>query len=162
VFGQLPKFQDGDFELFQSNAILRHLARQHGLYGVDNKEAALIDMANDGVEDLRFKYGTLIYKDYETGKEAFIKSLPTELKCFENILKKNNGGKNFLVGNKISFADYNLVDVLSNLEVLSPGCLEGTPVLKAYHDRVISRPKLKAFLESDAHKKLPINGNGKQ
>ncbi|KAJ8393305.1 hypothetical protein AAFF_G00062060 [Aldrovandia affinis] len=25
VFGQLPKFQDGDLVLFQSNAILRHL-----------------------------------------------------------------------------------------------------------------------------------------
>ncbi|GCC42337.1 hypothetical protein chiPu_0026340, partial [Chiloscyllium punctatum] len=62
----------------------------------------------------------------------------------------------------ISFADYNLVDILSNLEVLSPGCLKCTPVLKAYYDRVIARPKLKAYLESDAHKKLPINGNGKQ
>ncbi|XP_043542276.1 glutathione S-transferase P 1-like, partial [Chiloscyllium plagiosum] len=104
----------------------------------------------------------LVYLPQETGKDAFVKNLPTELKRFENILKKNNGGKGFLVGNQISYADYNLVDMLSNLEVLSPGCLKCTPVLKAYHDQVISRPKLKAFLESDAHKKLPINGNGKQ
>uniref|UniRef100_UPI00398E53D7 glutathione S-transferase P-like n=1 Tax=Pristiophorus japonicus TaxID=55135 RepID=UPI00398E53D7 len=64
VFGQLPKFQDGDFVLVQSNAILRHLGRKHGLYGKDDKEAALIDMVNDGVEDLRMKYVMLIYKDY--------------------------------------------------------------------------------------------------
>ncbi|XP_041029910.1 glutathione S-transferase P-like [Carcharodon carcharias] len=162
AFGQLPKFQDGDFVLVQSNTILRYLARQHNLYGKDMKEATLIDMVNDGAEDLRVKYAILIFKEYETGKDAFIKNIPAELKPFENILAKNNGGKDFLVGNKISYADYNLVDLLSNLEVLSPGCLNVTPLLKAYVDRVLSRPKLKAYLESDAHKKLPINGNGKQ
>jgi len=30
VFGQLPKFEDGGLALFQSNAILRHLGRNHG------------------------------------------------------------------------------------------------------------------------------------
>lgn len=35
-----------------------------GLYGKDQREAALVDMANDGVEDLRCKYVTLIYTNY--------------------------------------------------------------------------------------------------
>ena len=30
VFGQLPKLEDGDLVLFQSNAMLRHLGRSHG------------------------------------------------------------------------------------------------------------------------------------
>ncbi|GCB85365.1 hypothetical protein scyTo_0026058, partial [Scyliorhinus torazame] len=98
----------------------------------------------------------------DTGKEAFIKNLPSALKPFEQMLAKNNGGKDFLVGNKISFVDYNLVDLLSNFEVLSPGCLKTTPLLKAYVERVLARPKLKVYLESEAYKKLPINGNGKQ
>ncbi|XP_048450683.1 glutathione S-transferase P [Rhincodon typus] len=171
VFGQLPKFQDGSFELFQSNAILRHLARQHGLYGKDSTEAALIDMANDGVEDLRIKYAILIYKEYVSYsrprkflqvtsglsatrfRSAFIQPVPAKMRYTV---------PTECVSSCISYADYNLVDMLSNLEVLSPGCLNVTPVLKAYHDRVLSRPKLKAYLESDAHKKLPINGNGKQ
>uniref|UniRef100_A0A7N5JPY5 glutathione transferase n=1 Tax=Ailuropoda melanoleuca TaxID=9646 RepID=A0A7N5JPY5_AILME len=66
AFGQLPRFQDGNFILHQSNAILRHLARNHGLYGEDAKEAALLDMVNDGVEDLRNKYARLIYQNYES------------------------------------------------------------------------------------------------
>ncbi|GCB82862.1 hypothetical protein scyTo_0023495 [Scyliorhinus torazame] len=101
AFGQLPKFSDGDFVLVQSNTILRYLGRQHNLYGKGVKEATLIDMVNDGAEDLRVKYGILIFKEYETGKEAFIKSIPAELKPFEDILAKNNGGKDFLVGNKV-------------------------------------------------------------
>lgn len=35
-----------------------------GLYGKDQREAALVDMVNDGVEDLRCKYITLIYTNY--------------------------------------------------------------------------------------------------
>ncbi|XP_059959714.1 glutathione S-transferase P isoform X2 [Mesoplodon densirostris] len=64
LYGQLPKFQDGDLTLYQSNAILRHLGRSLGLYGKDQREAALLDVVNDGVEDLRCKYGTLIYTNY--------------------------------------------------------------------------------------------------
>lgn len=30
LYGQLPKFQDGDLTLYQSNAILRHLGRTFG------------------------------------------------------------------------------------------------------------------------------------
>ena len=30
LYGQLPKFQDGDLTLYQSNAILRHLGRSLG------------------------------------------------------------------------------------------------------------------------------------
>lgn len=29
VFGQLPQFKDGDFVLYQSNSILRYLARKY-------------------------------------------------------------------------------------------------------------------------------------
>ncbi|XP_043540973.1 glutathione S-transferase P-like [Chiloscyllium plagiosum] len=118
AFGQLPKFQDGDLVLVQSNTILRYLGRQHNLYGKNVKEATLIDMVNDGVEDLRIKYSILIFKDYETGKDAFVKNLPTELKPFENILKKNNGGKGFLVGNQVWTCTQHIHLQLE----LTPGC----------------------------------------
>lgn len=35
-----------------------------GLYGKDQREAGLLDMVNDGVEDLRLKYVQLIYQNY--------------------------------------------------------------------------------------------------
>lgn len=52
-FGQCPVYQDGDFRLGQSDAILRYIARQHGLYGSGIKEESLIDSFLQGVEDLR-------------------------------------------------------------------------------------------------------------
>ncbi|XP_075073335.1 glutathione S-transferase P [Mixophyes fleayi] len=162
VFGQLPGFKDGDVTLYQSNAILRYLGRNHGLYGKKPHEAALIDMVNDGVEDLRVKYLRLIYQNYENGKDDYIKALGGDLGHFEKIISSNHEGKGFIVGDEISFADYNLVDLLRNHLVLAPDCLLGFPLLSAYVTRVSSRPKLAAFLSSDAHKNRPINGNGKQ
>ncbi|XP_074083726.1 glutathione S-transferase P [Macrotis lagotis] len=162
LYGQLPKFTDGDLVLYQSNAILRHLGRQLGLYGKDDREATLLDVANDGVEDLRLKYVRLIYQNYEEGKEQYVKDLPVQLKPFENLLSQNQGGKAFIVGDKISFVDYNLLDLLLNHQILAPGCLDAFPLLSAYVARLSSRPKLKAFLASPQHTDLPINGNGKQ
>ncbi|KAI5929646.1 Glutathione S-transferase P [Manis javanica] len=162
LYGQLPKFQDGDLTLYQSNAILRHLGRTLGLYGKDQLEAALVDMVNDGVEDLRCKYTTLIYTNYEAGKEDYVKALPGHLKPFETLLSQNQGGQAFIVGDQISFADYNLLDLLLNHQVLAPGCLDSFPLLSAYVVRLSARPKLKAFLASPEHVNRPINGNKKQ
>ncbi|XP_065738544.1 glutathione S-transferase P [Phocoena phocoena] len=162
LYGQLPKFQDGDLTLYQSNAILRHLGRSLGLYGKDQREAALVDMVNDGVEDLRCKYGTLIYTNYELGKEDYVKALPQHLKPFETLLSQSQGGQAFIVGNQISFADYNLLDLLRIHQVLAPGCLDSFPLLSAYVARLSARPKLQAFLASPEHVNRPINGNRKQ
>uniref|UniRef100_G1KCD8 Glutathione S-transferase n=1 Tax=Anolis carolinensis TaxID=28377 RepID=G1KCD8_ANOCA len=162
VFGQVPRFQDGDFVLVQSNAILRHLARNHGLYGQDAREATLLDMVNDGVEDLRVKYARLIYQNYDAGKAEYIEALPAQLRPFENLLAQNDGGKGFIVGKKISFVDYNLLDILQLHLVLAPNCLDSFPLLAAYVQRLNARPHLKTYLESEGRKQRPINNNGKQ
>ncbi|OWK17547.1 GSTP1 [Cervus elaphus hippelaphus] len=125
LYGQLPKFQDGDLTLYQSNAILRHLGRTFGLYGADEREAALVDMVNEGLEDLRRCCGHLIHHK------------------------------------RISFADYNLLDLLLNHQVLVPGCLDPFPLLSAYVARLSARPKLKAFLASPEHVNRPIFGSRK-
>uniref|UniRef100_A0A2I3H0H0 Glutathione S-transferase P n=1 Tax=Nomascus leucogenys TaxID=61853 RepID=A0A2I3H0H0_NOMLE len=120
-----PKFQNGDLTC-TSPIPSASLGRTLGLYGKDQREAALVDMVNDGVEDLRCKYLSLIYTNY------------------------------------ISFADYNLLDLLLIHEVLAPGCLDAFPLLSAYVARLSARALLKAFLASPEHVNLPINGNGKQ
>lgn len=44
--------------------VMLRLTFSPGLYGKDQREAALVDVVNDGVEDLRSKYITLIYTNY--------------------------------------------------------------------------------------------------
>lgn len=160
--GQLPVFHDGSLEIGQSNAILRYVARKNGLYGKDDHEATLIDMLNDQQEDVRTAYLRLIYQQYDTEKANFIKSIPEKLAVFEKYLQKNNGGAGYFVGSKASFLDYNLFDILDNLQVLSPTALDTFPLLKAFHGRLAAHDKIAAYRKSDAFTKLPINGNGKQ
>lgn len=98
----------------------------------------------------------------ENGKNDYVKALPGHLKPFETLLSQNQGGKAFIVGDQISFADYNLLDLLLIHQVLAPGCLDNFPLLSAYVARLSARPKIKAFLSSPEHVNRPINGNGKQ
>ncbi|XP_053307173.1 glutathione S-transferase P 1-like [Spea bombifrons] len=156
VFGQLPRFQDEDFVLYQSNAILRYLGRKHGLVGSNEKESALIDMVNDGVEDLRLKYSRLIFYEFETGKDKYLNDLPNQLAPFERLLSQNSSGGKFVVGDKISFTDYNFLDILQVHLDLSPTCLSAFPLLSAYVEHLTTRPKLSEYLKSEKRNKRPI------
>ncbi|XP_032751197.1 glutathione S-transferase P 2-like isoform X1 [Rattus rattus] len=151
LFGQIPKFQDGKLTLYQSNAILRHLGRSFGLYGKDQQEAALVDMVNDGLEDVFRRIARHYLHICKEDKGQYWKELPGHLKPFETLLAQNKGGQSFIVGDQISFADYRLLDLLLNLELLFPGYLKDFPLLSAYVARLKARPKLKAFLESPEH-----------
>ncbi|PIO23587.1 hypothetical protein AB205_0215930, partial [Aquarana catesbeiana] len=161
VFGQLPQFSDGDFVLYQSNAILRYLGRKFGdchsgIAGSNNHEVAIIDMTNDGVEDLRLKYCRLMFSGFETVKEKYEKDLPNELSAFERILSKNSNGTKFLVGDKISYADYNLLDVLHCHLNIFPDCLSAFPLLTAFKDRISSQSNLSEYLNSEDCKNRPF------
>jgi len=166
-FGQVPCLEDGDFQLVQSGAIQRYLARKlgKGLYGANDKEAAYIDMCFDGVTDLRQKYATLIYRSGFTDEEKktfLTETLPAELEKFEKLLKSKDNGSHFLNGSHICLADYALFEILDCVHVLCEKCLDKYPALKAYHARVAERPHLKTYLASDRRKGVKINGNGKQ
>lgn len=159
AFGQCPMLIDGDVELVQSNAILRYLARKYDLYGSTNQEAARVDMINDGVEDLRGAYTVLIYQNYEEGKDAYVKALPDKLRPFENLLKDTKG---YILGEKMTFADYNLFDLLDIHLTLAPNCLDSFPALQSYHARVLNRPGVQKRRNSQNFKDMKINFNGKE
>ncbi|KAM3914070.1 glutathione S-transferase P 1-like [Leptodactylus fuscus] len=156
VFGQLPKFKDGDFVLYQSNSILRYLGRKYGIAGGSNQESALIDMVNDGVEDLRMKLVRVLFYEPEKGTEKYEADLPDQFSAFERILSQNSNGTRFVVGDQISYADYNLLDILHVHLALFPACLASFPLLTAFSDRISSRPKLMEYLKSEARKNRPI------
>src|ERR1043165_3189857 len=60
-FDAVPLWEEPDgFRLAQSDAIVRHVARNHGLYGRDAREAARCDMIFAGVDDLRLEVRRLV------------------------------------------------------------------------------------------------------
>ncbi|XP_038049098.1 glutathione S-transferase-like isoform X1 [Patiria miniata] len=162
-FGQVPAFWDGDFSMVQTAAIMRFLSRKHGAYGTNDTEKAQIDMAYDGVEDFYVRYIRFIYDDFAAGKDKYLAETVPEsvLPTLQKLLMRNKNGEGFLVGDKISFADYHLFQFLDALMDLSAlACLEAFPVLKAYYERIKARPNISKFLASDLNQKRTFNGAG--
>ena len=59
-FGQLPLLQDGDTQIPQSGAIMRHLARKHDLYGATIDENTRCDVIYDTKVDITNKIISIV------------------------------------------------------------------------------------------------------
>ncbi|MFH4977123.1 hypothetical protein AB6A40_003832 [Gnathostoma spinigerum] len=162
-FGQVPCLHEDGTQIVQSGAILRHLARKHNLNGSNEAETTYADMFYEGIRDLHTKYAKMIYQAYETEKDKFIKeTLPVELEKFEKLIKTHDSGKHYILGDKICFADYVLFEELDIMIILVSTALDHFPTLKAYHQRFMERPNIKAYYKKRLEAKVNVNGNGKQ
>ncbi|GAB4819891.1 hypothetical protein N2152v2_006937 [Parachlorella kessleri] len=161
-FAQVPRYQDDEVNMGQSNAIMRHIGRKYDLYGKTRAEAAQIDQIIDGVEDVRRKYLALIYQD-QLAPEA--KKAYWEQHCdpasaggrnggahwfyLAQLLRRNAGGEGYFVGTQLSVADvlvFDLVDL--HLRVLEEQMRQTYPELVELWERVGALPAVKAYLES--------------
>ena len=62
----------------------------------------------------------------------------------------------------MTFADYNLFDLLDIHLTLAPNCLDSFPALQSYHARVLSRPGVQKRRNSQNFKDMKINFNSKE
>eukprot|EP00042_Codosiga_hollandica_P038058 m.305702 g.305702 ORF g.305702 m.305702 type:complete len:396 (+) comp55296_c0_seq2:873-2060(+) len=153
-FKQVPVLYDNDFQVVQSNAILRHIGRVLQIDGNTTEEKARVDFINEGVEEVRCAYTKVIYQAWDT-KDAFLANLPVTLANLEALYQ----GRNFAAGDKPTYADYSLLSVTDALVTLSSTALDNSPNLKAHYERMKSRPRLAEYWAS---RPAQINGNGNQ
>uniref|UniRef100_A0A8D1SYW5 Glutathione S-transferase n=1 Tax=Sus scrofa TaxID=9823 RepID=A0A8D1SYW5_PIG len=159
LFQQVPMVEIDGMKLVQTRAILNYIATKYNLYGKDAKERALIDMYTEGVADL----GEMILllplcpPNEKDAKVASIKEKSTNryLPAFEKVLKSH--GQDYLVGNKLSRADIQLVELLYYVEELDPSLLANFPLLKALKTRVSNLPTVKKFLQPGSQRKPPMD-----
>eukprot|EP00887_Chlorella_sp_A99_P002061 scaffold18.g2061.t1 len=162
-FCQVPVYDDGKVRMGQSNAIMRHLGREHGMYGNTTAEAALIDQIADGIEDLKRKYLALIYQDQlsEPAKEAYYKTHldPTttgernggaHFAYVSGLVKRNGSGSGWAVGDVLSIADILLFDIVEVHEraLGAEKFRSAYPELAAIKDKVAAIPGVAAYLAS--------------
>ena len=153
-FQAVPVWEEDDgFRLAQSHAIIQHVARTHGLYGANAREAALVDQAFGAVEDVRAEMRKLPTaepaKRPEIRQTLLTESLPRWFGHLERLLGANRGGAGFVVGEKISFADLGLYYVIEMARDNDFGStLADCPKLTAFAERIASRPKVAAYLKS--------------
>ena len=84
------------------------------------------------------------------------------LDCFETILARNPAGPKHLVGDRITYADLSLFQVVAGLTYAFPKLmkreLRNYPKIAALHKAVAKRPRIKAYLASP--RRIPFNESG--
>lgn len=149
-FGQVPILQDGDLSLFESGAILFHLAENTELMpnGPDRLKTVQWLMAGlNSVEPFVMQWQTaLIFDKDEAAAARFEKSLRARLERLEQAL----GEKDWLVESGFTVADIYMADVLRG--TVEAGVLEHLSRLARYVERATSRPAfIRAMTEHMAH-----------
>ncbi|KAI8471030.1 MAG: hypothetical protein J3K34DRAFT_418797 [Monoraphidium minutum] len=173
TFRQLPRYIDapnGKIDIVQSMAILRHVARKHGLYGGDEEDAARVDMVVDGVQDLRAKLKAYWFqRDAPGAADDYISTVLAReddlaapgcplkgpgLACLERLAADGAEDGPWLGGcPKLTIADITVFDLFdSHLAAAPPvaaAARERFPWLAAHHRRVAAQLGIKEYLASD-------------
>ncbi len=151
-FGAAPIFEiPGKPVLAQSNAILVHVGRRHGLHPKDDFEAARHEMMMQHVEDLRAEIGpTMRMQSDDEKKKAREKLVAEYIPTWAANTEKQIGEGPFFAGKDISVVDLKLLMIV---RWLRSGALDHIPntVFAAYpklnrlHDAVDAHPAVKAW-----------------
>jgi len=120
--GTLPILTTDGKEIYQSQAIVRHLARVFDLYGKSDSEKSTVDIVLECCTDIREGLFKAMFEKDEAKKAEMMKESPPKwmpsMKLFEEMYSKNKGG--FIAGSKITVADLAIYDLLQNIEPLLP------------------------------------------
>ncbi|PFX16267.1 Glutathione S-transferase 1 [Stylophora pistillata] len=155
-FAQLPVLEfDGEI-LAQSLSIARYVANVLGLAPATDLLKAKADMLVDSSADLMEKYVKAHFEKDETRKAKLYDdakaATPGMLKGFQDILKANNGGKAFFVGEKLTYADIAVFNMLNHLfvqgKVKVPEEIQAYPLLESHYKRIMEIPNIKKWLEA--------------
>jgi glutathione S-transferase len=167
-----PFLVDGDRVIGQTAAILLHLGARHGLAPADEAgrlwtHQIQLTIADWLVEahDIHHPIGSGLY--YEDQKPESLRRagdfrthrVPKFLRWFEGLLARNPAGDGHLVGDRLTYADLSLFQMIDGLAYALPhatkAALGKAPRVAALHRAVAARPRIKAYLESD--RRLPFN-----
>lgn len=154
-FGVLPMWEQGDLQIPESQAILRHLARVHQLYGDREPEHVRCDVAAEALVDAKDLVGMFPWRaNADADRDGFEgRELPAKLAQLEAYLATNPAGPAFFAGERLSYADLIAFSLLDDVHALYPQALDGCPALRELSSRVASRPPIRAYLRSDRRPK---------
>lgn len=150
-FGHLPVLEVDGVVIAESRAIARFLAKEHGIAGKNNLEAARCDMLVDGLFDLFVHLGKWVLesdpvKKEELGKNFLKVVLPPVLDNYGKLLKENNGS-DYFVGGQLTWADIAVAHSIWMLTDIAPSALENHPLLTRFMKKILNIPKIKAWID---------------
>lgn len=170
-----PYLRDGDVVVGQTSAILLYLGPRLGLTPKGEAAALWTHQIQltiaDLVQETHDSHHPVALGDYyedqkteakRRSKEFRKKRIPKFLDWLEAILARNPAGRDWLVGEAVTYADLSAFQAVTGLLYAFPkatkAALKETPYLAALAVRVSDLPTLKAYLESD--RRMGFNEQG--
>ncbi|PNG26112.1 glutathione S-transferase [Methylocella silvestris] len=168
-----PFLRDGEVLIGQTAAILLYLGPKLGLapraevgrLWVHQIQLTISDAVAEAHDTHHPIDVELFYKDQKPEARrraaAFRRArIPKFLSWFETLLARNPDG--FLVGNRLTYADLSLFQLVEGLSYAFPkvmkGALKQAPRVAALRQAVAGRPRLSAYLASK--RRIPFNEDG--
>eukprot|EP00123_Amoebidium_parasiticum_P015356 comp22925_c0_seq1/m.36300 comp22925_c0_seq1/g.36300 ORF comp22925_c0_seq1/g.36300 comp22925_c0_seq1/m.36300 type:complete len:224 (-) comp22925_c0_seq1:242-913(-) len=154
-FPNLPYLIDGDVKISESNAILRHVARKYKpeTLGKDLATQARVDEMIDVAYTFRNSIVGLVYNPrYQELKGDYEAGLPKRLGSFERALHKD-----YFCADYPTAPDFVFYELLDQVSLMFPGCLDKYPKVKDFHRRVAEIPEVAEYLASPENIVRPIN-----
>jgi glutathione S-transferase len=152
--GKVPTLVDGDFQVWESNAILTYLAAKHperGLMPTDAKGLALVQQwlqwqaSQFSPAANKVMFETVYAKFFgRTTDEAKLATALEELKKELAVLEKSLAGKEYLCG-RLSIADFSIASMLLARQPMRVD-LSGFPLVKAWQERLEMRESMRKVL----------------
>ncbi|CAG2117361.1 unnamed protein product [Medioppia subpectinata] len=156
-FPNLPYYMDGPIKVTQSNAIMRYLARKHGLVATDETGLVRQDMAEQQLVDIRYQFilGLVFATDFETVKVKYLaETLPKLLDELSRFL----GTRQWFTGNEVNYVDFLAYEVLDWFRLFSPETVNKYQNLVQFLTRFESLPAIKAYMKSPEFISWPLLG----
>lgn len=170
-----PFLVDGDLVIGQTACILLYLGPRLGLAGENESDALWTHQLQltiaDAVAEAHDTHHPLsVSSYYEDQREAALaralafrqERIPKFLNWFERVLQRNPAGDLHLVGDKLSYADLSLFQLVDGLRYAFPKAaahaLARTPAVAKLHANVARRQRVQEYLHSP--RRIAFNEDG--
>ena len=144
-FPNLPYLVDGDFKLSESKSIMKYFCRKHdpSLLGRNPTEVATADMVSRVHDDLHKKITVHCFNGDRVALMTDVNKASAQLATFL-------GEKTFLAGDKLTFVDFSIFEMLDHFNILTEGqTFREWPNLAAFFDRVKTQDGVDEFYQED-------------
>ena len=169
-----PFLKAGRVVIAQTANILLFLGGRHGLapaaeagrLWVHQLQLTIADLVQEAHDTHHPVGGGLYYEDQKPEarrrSQEFVKArMPKFLGYFESVLENSPGGRH-LVGNRLTYADLSLFQIVEGLRYAFPKATarieKKCKLVSALHDRVAQRPNISAYLASP--RRIQFNEQG--
>jgi glutathione S-transferase len=170
-----PWLRDGERVIGQTANILLYLGRRHDLAPRDEAgelwvhqlQLTITDFVAE-IHDVHHPIGPdQYYEDQIEESKRRARGfrehrVPKFLRYFENVMKRNPAGPGHLAGDRITYADLSLFQIVAGLRYAFPRLMRAIedkyPKTISLHDRVANTARIAAYLNSD--RRIPFNEQG--